>query len=878
MTNISKLFPDDPRLTAYALGELEGEELAAVEAALRDDSAARAAVEEIRATAGPLTAALATEAAADALPRATPPLRSAAIIPARDFSKLDSGPLGNVIKFPQFKFPQLYYIVGGLAAAAVAVLVVQYHSPVRRDWAEKKSYTEVTLQPAPEPAVKAEVDHAAATDAVSKASLPVAQDKKRDELATQTEAAKGLVAAAAPQEAAAFKAPMSSNRLKEMPEAPSQFQSVVANEKRVELSGKFPADIEKDRGFAGQAALPVTADASAGLVGNSPAANEGLQTMSKFSVNGDKDASYLKTNAATATRIGMEVQRQPLQVTKVVGSDRPESSSYYVDAAGNKVHDTKFSWTAGVPNPPRLDARFNPPGAGQLSFGGNAKTPFNAESYAYRHDNDFLGAAENPLSTFSADVDTASYANVRRFLAGGQLPPADAVRIEELVNYFPYHYAPPAAEARGDAATAPFAASLEVAEAPWAPTHRLVRIGLKGREVSMAARAAANLVFLLDVSGSMNEPNKLPLVKESMRLLVSRLRPDDRVAIVVYAGESGLALPSTPVAKSREILEALDGLTANGSTNGGMGIQLAYDIAKANFVSGGLNRVILCTDGDFNVGVTSEGGLVRLIEEKAKSGVGLTVLGFGMGNYKDAMLVQLAEKGNGNYGYVDTRREAEKLLVEQVSGTLVTIAKDVKLQVEFNPAQVASYRLIGYEDRLLKKEDFNDDAVNAGEIGAGHTVTALYEIVPASLAMGEGPEAKGTPAVDELKYGAVSDQRSAVSAADRKAESRKLNAERSVNNELLTLKVRYKEPAGTVSRKLEFSLTDSGARFADASADFKFAAAVAEFGMILRDSPHKGTGTLADVIAWAQAGTDSDTGGYRGEFTGLVRQAEALLR
>lgn len=379
----------------------------------------------------------------------------------------------------------------------------------------------------------------------------------------------------------------------------------------------------------------------------------------------------------------------------------------------------------------------------------------------------------------------------------------------------------------------------------------------------MAARAAANLVFLLDVSGSMNEPNKLPLVKESMRLLVSRLRPDDRVAIVVYAGASGLALPSTLVAQSREILDVLDGLTAGGSTNGGMGIQLAYDIAKANFVSGGLNRVILCTDGDFNVGVTSEGELTRLIEEKAKSGVGLTVLGFGMGNYKDAMLEQLADKGHGNYGYIDTRREAEKLLVEQVAGTLVTIAKDVKLQVEFNPAQVASYRLIGYEDRLLKKEDFNNDAVNAGDIGAGHTVTALYEVVPTPLAKDDGREAKGAPAVDELKYG---------------PERRKADGENRNFAELLTVKVRYKDPAGAVSRKLEFPLTDAGARFADASADFKFAAAVAEFGMILRDSPHKGTGTLADVIAWAQAGTDSDAGGYRGEFTGLVRQAQALLR
>ncbi len=479
----------------------------------------------------------------------------------------------------------------------------------------------------------------------------------------------------------------------------------------------------------------------------------------------------------------------------------------------------------------------------------------NTEAYAYVQDNAFLAAAQNPLSTFSIDVDTASYANVRRFLRNGQRPPADSVRIEELVNYFPYHYAPPApSDVRGGAPPPPLAAHLEVAEAPWAPTHRLVRIGLKGREVATVERAAANLVFLLDVSGSMNEPNRLPLVKESMRLLVGKLRPDDRVAIVTYAGNSGLALPSTPVSKSREILAALEALTAGGSTNGAMGIELAYDIAKANFVTGGLNRVILCTDGDFNVGVTSEGELTRLVGEKAKSGVFLTALGFGMGNLKDATLEKLADKGNGNYGYIDSRREAEKLLVEQVNGTLLTIAKDVKIQVDFNPARVASYRLIGYENRLLKKEDFNDDKVDAGEIGAGHTVTALYEIVPV------GAEEPGVPAVDASKYAIAKGSRPEAAA----------------NAELLTVRVRYKEPAGDVSRKVEFSLTDTGSSFAAATPDFKFAAAVAGFGMILRDSPHKGSATLERVAEWATAGTGDDVGGWRGEFIELTRIARTL--
>jgi Ca-activated chloride channel family protein len=478
---------------------------------------------------------------------------------------------------------------------------------------------------------------------------------------------------------------------------------------------------------------------------------------------------------------------------------------------------------------------------------------FNTEAYAHRKDNAFARVADHPLSTFSIDVDTASYANVRRFLNQGERPPVDAVRIEELVNYFPYRY-------EGPGNNAPFAANLEVASAPWAPEHRLVRIGLKGREVADAARPQANLVFLLDVSGSMQSPQKLPLVKQSLRLLVDKLRADDRVAIAVYAGASGLALPSTPVSRKADILEAIDRLEAGGSTNGAMGIHLAYDIAKANFVTGGVNRVILATDGDFNVGVTNEGELVRLVGEKAKSGVFLSVLGFGMGNLKDATLEQLADKGNGNYAYIDSLAEAKKSLVEQAGGTLVTIAKDVKIQVEFNPAQVQAYRLIGYENRLLAKEDFNNDQVDAGEIGAGHTVTALYEVVPA------GAEMPGVPiGVDALKYQAVpATPHSALRAPQ--------------SNELLTVKIRFKEPAGEESRKLEFPLRDAGIAFEQASEDFKFAAAVAGFGMILRESPDRGPMTLADVSNWARAGIGPDAGGYRTEFLGLAERTQTLLQ
>lgn len=470
-----------------------------------------------------------------------------------------------------------------------------------------------------------------------------------------------------------------------------------------------------------------------------------------------------------------------------------------------------------------------------------------SESYAFRKDAGFQRVADQPLSTFSIDVDTASYANVRRFLAQGQRPPADAVRIEELVNYFPY------ASYQAPVGNTPFAANLEVASAPWAPEHRLVRIGLKGREVSEAARPAANLVFLLDVSGSMNEPNKLPLVQKSLRLLVEKLRPQDRVAIAVYAGSSGMVLPSTPASRKSEILAAIDGLRSGGSTNGALGIHLAYDLARANFITGGVNRVILATDGDFNVGTTSDGELVRLIEEKARTGVYLSVLGFGMGNLKDSTLEQLADKGNGNYAYIDSLAEARKTLVEQAGGTLVTIAKDVKLQVEFNPAVVQAYRLIGYENRLLAKEDFKNDAVDAGEIGSGHTVTALYEVVPVGSTLPDVP-----PVVDELKYQKVA----ANTAAGGGLES-----------EMLTVKVRYKEPAGDVSQLREFPLRDSGARFEAASPDFKFAASVAAFGMVLRATPEGAPITLAEVSRWAREGTGADAGGYRTEFLSLVDAA-----
>ena len=465
-------------------------------------------------------------------------------------------------------------------------------------------------------------------------------------------------------------------------------------------------------------------------------------------------------------------------------------------------------------------------------------------------ENPFRRVTDHPLSTFSIDVDTASYANVRRFLLQEEhLPPPDAVRIEELINYFDYDY-------QGPQDDVPFSAHIEVAGCPWKPEHRLVRLGLKGREIPNQERPQSNLVFLLDVSGSMNSPDKLLLLKEGMKLLVGQLRQNDRVAIVVYASAEGLALPSTPGSDRRRIMAALDDLEAGGSTAGGAGIELAYRVARQNFIPGGVNRVLLCTDGDFNVGTTSPAALERMVEERAKSGVFLSVLGFGRGNLNDAMMENISNKGNGNYAYIDGVTEARKVLVEQIGGTLVTIAKDVKIQVEFNPAQVAAYRLIGYENRILEAEDFNDDKKDAGEIGAGHTVTALYEVVPSQADA-------DLPTVDPLKY-------------EKTAPLSDLLDDQSIRDQLLTLKLRYKAPDADTSKLLEFTLVDPGHSFGQASPDFRFATAVASFGMLLRDSQHKGTATYDTVLDIATESKGPDVHGYRLELLDMVRCAKAI--
>jgi Ca-activated chloride channel family protein len=472
--------------------------------------------------------------------------------------------------------------------------------------------------------------------------------------------------------------------------------------------------------------------------------------------------------------------------------------------------------------------------------------PGDREQYARIYDNRFLATGTHPLSTFSIDVDAASYSNIRRFLTSGQRPPADAVRIEEMINYFSYTYPEPDG-------SEPFSVTTEMGPAPWNPQHQLVLVGLQGRRISRENLPPSNLVFLLDVSGSMNAPDKLPLVQSAFRLLVKQLRREDRVAIVVYAGAAGLVLPSTPGSERDQILAAIDQLEAGGSTAGGAGIQLAYRVAKEHFIPGGNNRVILATDGDFNVGVSSDAELVRMIEEKRNEGTYLTVLGFGTGNLQDAKMEQLADKGNGNYAYVDNIAEARKVLVHEMGATLLTVAKDVKLQLEFNPARVAGYRLLGYENRLLRDEDFKDDTKDAGELGAGHSVTALYELIPPGA-----PDERDIRRPDSLRY----TQTPARTVA-------------SSSSELLFVKLRYKQPTGLVSKELSHVVRDEVTK--NPSLDFTFASAVAEFGMVLRDSPHKGKSTMDDVITRSQRTLGEDEYGYRAEFVRLATSARDLL-
>ncbi|MDC8013272.1 vWA domain-containing protein [Tahibacter soli] len=558
-------------------------------------------------------------------------------------------------------------------------------------------------------------------------------------------------------------------------------------------------------------------------------------------VAGCAERSEPKRDAVAVLVQGKQQPAPPPADAKAKDQDEQKLESIVVTGSRIRAVDLETAQPV-VEVDRRASQTFAPAPMVQAPARGGIALPQNTERYQDHADNPVHRAAEEPVSTFSIDVDTGSYANVRRMLTDGQLPPADAVRAEEFMNYFDYGYAPPATR------EVPFRVTTEVAPAPWNAQRQLMLVGIKGYEVPKSQIPAANVVFLIDTSGSMDEPNKLPLLRDAFKRMVPNLRAQDRVAIVVYAGSAGLVLEPTPGDRHERIVAALDSLAAGGSTNGGAGIALAYTLAQQSFIKGGVNRVILATDGDFNVGTTDDEALKTLVAEKRKSGIALTTLGFGEGNYNDQLAEQLADVGNGNHAYIDTLAEANKVLGDELSSTMLTIAKDVKIQVEFNPALVAEYRLIGYENRVLRGEDFNNDKIDAGEIGAGHDVTALYEIT----LVGSGGETS-----DALRYGA----KPSAPAADA--------------NELAFVKLRYKQPDADVSKLVAFPVRrDAVAR--EAGENLRFAAAVAAFADRLRGGSHLGDFDFAAIGRLAGGAQGRDASGYRGEFVRLVDRAASL--
>lgn len=878
--NEPRITKDDPRLTAYALGELEGDERAEVEAAVCAHPALRAHVDEIRALAGQIEDALTSpqgqegevaheiherpekaeaggedEVLAGDAPAAKEldwEARVAAFRPDEEATTIKpkrgrAGRRGAPRKRRKVvRFPAAYYWMGALAAACFALGVAwNYDAALERQRVREENLRVAWEKRAAEARAAAAKATAVAVQMTSAPAGDAEAETRATEVGTLATAAETRVAFA-PEDLRLLEQVKGST----VAEAgPMVFGSMTGRAARAPGPLSVGPVMGSDGALARGIALGTRKTAAEAEAERMPRIEfvPGGWTGPTQGPGGGSESFAMRANgfavpAGPAPRNGFSdtatIDPDVVMMSAFTVNERPATTMAMASAARRRS-EYEFETES-------RDYRPRAPAGAQ--FGRSSSTEV--------RDNDFLRAQFFPVSTFSAEVDSASYANVRRLIARGQWPVRDVVRIEEMLNYFPYRYPEPATRrlswwerlGRADGAP-PFAATIEVAAAPWAPEHRLVRIGLKARDVPMAERPAANLVFLVDVSQSMSEPSKLLLVKEALRLLVRKLRPDDRVAIVTYGGNGGVALASTAVAHEREIVAAIDGLATSGLADGTTGIWQAYEIAQANFAEGGINRVILCTDGDFAVGTRSETELLRLVEARAGSGVFLSVMGFGMRDYRDAMLEKLADRGNGNFGYIDSRREAQKLFVDEVSSTLVTIAKDVKIQVEFDPAKVASYRLIGYENRLLRREDFNTDEVDAGEIGAGHRVTALYEVVPvagAALATtGDG------------------------SAGRREA------------GELLRVKLRYKKPTDIFGRTSVFPVRDAGATFAQASADFRFAAAVAQLGMILRKSPHQGGGTIGDVIAWAAAAAANpadDPGGYRGDFIDLARRVQELLR
>ncbi len=805
------LTPDSPELTAYVLGELPPHQRAEVEAALQASPALAAEVEALRQTAHHLASALDASEAVPALDaarrseilaaaerRVASPASSPATDAAPGREVLPDGPgWMERLRTSSADWLRAWWPVAGAVAASAAVAV----------WIttrDGRDATTVAFQDLRYQRLPVTPNHAAALKSVTNPppATPAMADSKKTALA----AAKGSAALDSLSFAAPPPAPI-------RPREPHQSEARV--NRKMDLAKAKPAS---------EAPAPPRAPVSEPRL----AQRYGLRPAADPSSTAAPTPAPLPSPSPTGARGG-----QSFSGGLAMAPSQPASA----DALGRAERGERRE--EGLV---RMESRGYD----------RALVEPTGEGYAAIVENDFRPVAAAPLSTFGLDVDTASYANVRRFLREGTLPPRDAVRVEEMINYFRYPYPEPRSEH-------PVSVSVEVAESPWREGCKLVRVGIQARTLERATRPPANLVFLVDVSGSMAPENKLPLVKRALRLLLDRLGPRDRVALVTYAAGSQVLAEPTPVdaAGKAALTRVIDRLQAGNGTHGSAGIQAAYALAARNLNPENVNRVLLCTDGDFNIGATRHDELLDLITEQARTGVFLTVLGYGMGNYQDATMELLADKGNGQYAYIDSFQEARKVLGEELESTLVTVAKDVKAQVEFNPARARSYRLVGYENRALRDRDFADDTKDGGELGAGHQVTVLYEVEPvAGSVAGAGP----------LRYQAAPGEEEAV----------RRRLKRGHEDELLVVKLRYQQPDGTTSRLLEVPVKDADRTLAEASPDTQFAAAVASQAMLLRGSAHLGAMRWEDVLRLAERGVGPDREGYRSEFVDLVRRAAQL--
>ena len=884
--------PDDPRLTAYVLGELHGEDREALETLLASDPDASRALDDLRALARMLSESLAAEPAPGLSPDQKRTIAAQLEEPAMTL------PNGAAAPKPPRAFPWMRL---GLAASALIAVGVTWYAWRAFDRTES-GFGLLAF------ANSADNEEAVSLDSIGVSSNSAGKSYRDRSGPLDTASSGGAypgehLAKSARTEAAAGFAAVESETMRQArarsfngtttlglasPPARStskpasqSMQSMMAGRGLASANGPAPSPPAQELGYLPAAAAPSRSRSVANLaasLGRDQGPLPGLKDQAGQAGNEQRGAApvelgiRLKKAEAPLDRLDegrpevARVENKRAEKEKLLADadaivreqslqdDSNESKVEFAFKRGEVEEqaeqlDALQGAQVGLALPADEPAATEPPQA----VDGNRFTPIVENPYE-------AVTPSNPFSTFSIDVDTASYAILRRYLESGTFPPADAVRIEEMVNYFDYEY--PAPSPNSDV---PFAVNTEVVRCPWNPETLLMRVGLKGKAIDFEDRKPSNLVFLVDVSGSMDSPDKLPLVKAGLRMLVEQLGENDKIAVVIYAGNSGLALPATHGDQKAVILEALDRLAPGGSTHGSEGINLAYDVAVENFIDGGINRVILATDGDFNVGVTNPDALEQLAAEKAKSGVFLSVLGVGTGNLQDTIMEKIADKGNGNYSYLDSLMEARKVLVEQVGGTLVTIAKDVKIQVDFNPAEVAAFRLVGYENRMLAAEDFNDDTKDAGEIGSGHTVTALYEIVRAGDRPGDLPIGPGRPAPDASEV-----------SASRYAKDAELTPAAD-SGELLTVRLRYKSPDGDTSTPIEHAVPDEVKDLGRATTDTKFAAAVAEFGMLLRGSFAARDTSYDAVLELARANLGSDNSGRRAEFVGLVEKARALL-